>query len=166
MKKLKSLDLPDLIGAIKAKKLPKEALRSVLPRFKLGEGDKIELVEPVEELKTNANKDFEEYLSKNESFLQELKKFESFIEERIAGFGFAPEQPSEPVIKSTIKINISEEQAEKIANDIKVVYVPGTSYITLKSYSDLVTGSFPLIKDEHARITQEARKQQRENIKD
>lgn len=79
VKKLKSLDLPDLIGAIKAKKLPKEALRSVLPRFKLGEGDKIELVEPVEELKTNANKDFEEYLSKNESFLQELKKFESFI---------------------------------------------------------------------------------------
>jgi hypothetical protein len=35
MKKLKSLDLPDLIKTVKAKKLPKEALKSVLPRFKL-----------------------------------------------------------------------------------------------------------------------------------
>lgn len=41
MKKLKSYDLPDLIGAVKAKKLPKEALRGVLARFKLGENDKI-----------------------------------------------------------------------------------------------------------------------------
>lgn len=51
VKKLKSLDLPDLIGAVKGKKLPKEALRSVTSRFKAGEGDKIELVEPVENLK-------------------------------------------------------------------------------------------------------------------
>jgi len=43
MKKLKSLDLPDLIGAVKSKKLPKEALRGVLPRFKVGKDDKIEL---------------------------------------------------------------------------------------------------------------------------
>lgn len=36
MKKMKSLDLPDLIGAVQSKKLPKEALRSVLTRFKQG----------------------------------------------------------------------------------------------------------------------------------
>lgn len=69
MKKLKSLDLPDLIGAVKGKKLPKEALRSVTSRFKAGEGDKIELVEPVENLKQNATKEFEEYVKKNNVFL-------------------------------------------------------------------------------------------------
>ena len=47
VKKLKSLDLPDLIAAVKAKKLPKEALRAVLPRFKLGENEKIELVDTI-----------------------------------------------------------------------------------------------------------------------
>lgn len=56
MKKLKSLDLPDLIGAVKSKKLPKEALRSVTSRFKTGENGKIELVDSVETLKTNAQK--------------------------------------------------------------------------------------------------------------
>lgn len=35
MKKLKSLDIPDLIKTVKSKKLPKEALRGVLGRFKL-----------------------------------------------------------------------------------------------------------------------------------
>jgi hypothetical protein len=55
MKKLKSLDLPDLISAVKSKKLPKEALRGVLPRFKVA-GDKIELTESVETLKQNATK--------------------------------------------------------------------------------------------------------------
>ena len=56
MKKLKSLDLPDLVGAVKAKKLPKEALRSILTRFKAGEGETIELIEPVDTLKQNAVK--------------------------------------------------------------------------------------------------------------
>ena len=35
VKKLKSLDLPDLLQAVQSKKLPKEALRGVLSRFKL-----------------------------------------------------------------------------------------------------------------------------------
>jgi hypothetical protein len=35
MKKLKSVDLPDLIGAVKSKKLPKEALKGVVCRFKM-----------------------------------------------------------------------------------------------------------------------------------
>lgn len=56
MKKLKSLDVPDLIKSVKSKGLPKEALRGVLSRFKLDENQKIELVEPVETLKENATK--------------------------------------------------------------------------------------------------------------
>jgi len=35
MKKLKGLDVPDMIKTVKNKKLPKEALRGVLARFKL-----------------------------------------------------------------------------------------------------------------------------------
>lgn len=49
MKKLKSLDLPDVLQAVKSKKLPKEALRGVLNRFKLN-GDNLELVESKEHL--------------------------------------------------------------------------------------------------------------------
>lgn len=80
MKKLKSLDLPDLIGAVKSKKLPKEALRGVLTRFKVGESEKIELVEPVETLKSNANKELEDYIKKNDAFVDELKKYMSIVD--------------------------------------------------------------------------------------
>jgi hypothetical protein len=80
VKKLKSLDLPDLIGAVKSKKLPKEALRGVLTRFKVGESEKIELVEPVETLKSNANKELEDYIKKNDAFVDELKKYMSIVD--------------------------------------------------------------------------------------
>lgn len=50
MKKLKSLDVPDLIKTVKAKKLPREALRGLLVRFKL-EGEDLSLNEPAEKLK-------------------------------------------------------------------------------------------------------------------
>jgi hypothetical protein len=33
VKKLKSYDIPDLLQTVKTKKLPKEALKGVLPRF-------------------------------------------------------------------------------------------------------------------------------------
>jgi hypothetical protein len=50
MKKLKSSDVPDLIKTVRAKKLPKEALKTILSRFKLNEG-KAELSETAESLK-------------------------------------------------------------------------------------------------------------------
>lgn len=59
-------------------------------------------------------------MNRNSSFLEELKKYEAFIEQRIKEFGFAPEEPSEPVIKATVKFNLSEEVASKITNDIKI----------------------------------------------
>jgi hypothetical protein len=46
MKKLKGSDVPDLIKTVRAKKLPKEALKAILGRFKLTEG-KIELNDSV-----------------------------------------------------------------------------------------------------------------------
>ena len=68
MKKLKSLDVPDLLQSVKNKKLPKEALRGVLNRFK-EEGGNLELVESAEELKQAARKEYEEYMDKNKSFI-------------------------------------------------------------------------------------------------
>lgn len=108
MKKLKSLDLPDLIGAVKSKRLPKEALRGVLTRFKAGENEKIELIEPVETLKTNANKELEEYINRNNIFLEELKKYAATVEQKIVESGYVPEKPAESGIKATVKFNLSE----------------------------------------------------------
>ena len=49
MKKLKSLDIPDLLQAVQSKKLPKEALRGVVGRFKFENGS-LELAESKESL--------------------------------------------------------------------------------------------------------------------
>lgn len=50
VKKLKSLDIPDSIESVKSKKLPKEVLKPIIPRFKL-ENDKLELVDSKEKLR-------------------------------------------------------------------------------------------------------------------
>lgn len=55
VKKLKGYDLPDILQAVQNKKLPKEALRGVLGRFKLN-GEKLELIDSVENLRENAKK--------------------------------------------------------------------------------------------------------------
>lgn len=46
MKKLKSSDVPDLIKTVRSKKLPKEALKAIVGRFKLNDG-KVELQDSV-----------------------------------------------------------------------------------------------------------------------
>ena len=166
MKKLKSLDLPDLCTAVKNKKLPKEALRGVLTRFKLGENGKIELNESIDSLKENANKTFEEYIAKNQAFLEEMKKFNDYVRERVKESGFVPEKIPDINIKATVKFNINEDLASKLAGDIKIENIPNTSLIGLKTYSQIVDSSFTLIKGEYEKLTVDARKQQRANAKD
>lgn len=161
MKKLKSLDLPDLIAAVKNKRLPKEALRGVLPRFKLGEGDKIELVESKETLKEHAIAAFQEYESKNTIFVEELKKFTEFVDNKIKESGYVPEVVPEFSIKATVKFNLDESKASQLASDIKIENIPGTSMIGLNTYKQIVDSSFNLIKTEYERVTKEARVKQR-----
>lgn len=55
VKKLKGLDIPDSIESVKSKKLPKEVLKPIIPRFKLENGN-IELVDTKENLKAEALK--------------------------------------------------------------------------------------------------------------
>lgn len=166
MKKLKSLDVPDLITAVKNKKLPKEALRGVCNRFKMGEGEKIELVESKDVLKENAQKAFEEYTSKNQVFLAELNKFNEFMKEKIKESGYVPEKIPEFNIKATVKFDIDESVASQLAGDIKIEHIPNTNMIGLNTYKQIVDSSYNLIKSEYERVTKDARKKQRENSKD
>lgn len=162
MKKLKSLDLPDLIQAVNAKKLPKEALRAVLPRFKF-EGENLELVESAETLKANAKQEYEAYSQKNKEFIAEMKGFIEYFEKKTEESGFK----AEPVIeskelKATVNFNLPEETASKIASEVEIQYLPQTNkLIGLKTYSQIVDGTFRLVVDEHKRLTAEGRKKQR-----
>ncbi|GEM_PF-3373204 len=78
MKKLKGVDVPDLIKTVRSKKLPKEALKAILPRFKLNEG-KIELAESTDALKTESKTIFEEYISNNEVAAAKAKDTVAFL---------------------------------------------------------------------------------------
>lgn len=78
MKKLKGSDVPDLIKTVRSKKLPKEALKAIIPRFKLNEG-KIELVESPEALKTESKTIFDEYISNNEVAATKAKDTVAFL---------------------------------------------------------------------------------------
>lgn len=74
MKKLKSYDIPDIIKTVKAKKLPREVLRSILSRFKLTDG-KLELSGTVAELKEGSAAEFEEYRKGSIFRSDKLKEF-------------------------------------------------------------------------------------------
>ena len=73
MKTLKGCDIPDLIKTVKAKKLPKEALKAIAPKFKF-EGDKLVLAETPEKIKEDALKVYDEYRGVNEAIIAKLKE--------------------------------------------------------------------------------------------
>jgi len=54
MKKLKGLDIPDLLKTVKAKKLPKEALRAIANNFEFDNEGKIKLTIDTATLKANS----------------------------------------------------------------------------------------------------------------
>lgn len=65
-----------------------------------------------------------------------------------------------------MKLNLNEETATKIASGVKIQYITGTKYIGFETYNQIVSGTYPVIKEEYERITNESRKVQREQIKD
>lgn len=73
MKKLKALDVPDLIKTVKSKKLPKEALKAITGKFSL-DSDKLVLVEPAGKLKEEAAQIFKDYVSSNEVLVTKIKE--------------------------------------------------------------------------------------------
>lgn len=90
-----------------------------------------------------------------------MKKFNDFVKEKIKDSGYVPEKIPEINIKATVKFDLSEDLASKLASEIKIENIPNTSLIGLKTYSQIVDSSFTLIKDEYQKLTLAARKQQR-----
>jgi hypothetical protein len=64
MKKLKGLDIPDLLKTVRAKKLPREALKSILNKFSPS-SDGVVLNCSPEKLKEESRQIFEDYLHDN-----------------------------------------------------------------------------------------------------
>ena len=92
MKKLKGIDIPDLVKTVKAKKLPKEALKAITTRFKLNE-EKLQLVQPADKLKEDANKIFDEYVKENELLSNKIKECTVLLQEKIKSSGLFEEAP-------------------------------------------------------------------------
>lgn len=69
MKKLKGLDIPDSIESVKSKKLPKEVLKPIIPRFKFENGN-LDLVDTKEKLKEEALKEYSVYKAHTEELVQ------------------------------------------------------------------------------------------------
>ena len=69
------------------------------------------------------------------------------MEERIKESGYVEEKPVESLLSATVKFNLSDQLATKIASNIKIEYIPGTAYIGLRTYSQIVEGTYDLIKE-------------------
>lgn len=102
MKKLKGYDIPDLVKTVKAKKLPKEALKAITGRFKMNE-EKLQLVEPCDKMKEDASKIFGEYVKENETLSSKLKECTDLLQEKIKSSGLYEEAPEQKQLKSTFK---------------------------------------------------------------
>ena len=57
-------------------------------------------------------------MAKNKSFVEEMKKMTEFFNTKAFESGF--KEPELPQLKATVKFNLSEEVASKIASDIKI----------------------------------------------
>jgi hypothetical protein len=161
MKKLKGYDIPDLVKTVKAKKLPKEALKSITSRFTLN-GDKVELVESADKLKEEATQIFKDYISSNEVLGAKIKETAVLIQERIKESGLYEELPEPKELVSTFKHSFSEDRLEVAKSTIQVEYLPGTvDTLHIKTYAQIVDATLELAKPEYKRLTNEARSKQR-----
>ena len=65
-------------------------------------------------------------------------------------------------IKSTVKFNLSDELASKIASEIEIQYLQqANQLISIKTYSQIVDGTFKLIFEEYKKLTADSRKKSR-----
>lgn len=138
MKKLKGLDIPDLIKTVKAKKLPKEAIRSILPKFKLN-GDKVELTESPEDLKEQASKVYSEYVTEVEANAAKLREVSEFVNNKIKSSGLYEDPPEPRVLYATVNFVIPEDRVHTTASAIQIQKLIGTTdLIGMKTYAQIV----------------------------
>lgn len=146
MKKLKSYDVPDLIKTVKSKKLPKEALKAIIPKFKF-DGDKLVLVEGVETLKGESSKVYEEYKTLNDSLSEKLKQTSTQLQEAINSSGLYQHPPEPKELVSTFKHSFAEDKLEAAKAAIQVEYLPGTvDTLHIKTYAQIVDATLEIVK--------------------
>lgn len=161
MKKLKGLDVPDLIKTVKAKKLPKEALKSIADKFTI-DGDKVTLKESAEKLKEEAAQIFKDYVSTNEALGNNIKQTLEIVQEKIKESGLYEEHPEPKQLVSTFKHCFEEDRLEVAKATIQVEYLPGTvDTLHIKTYAQIIETTLELVKPEYRRLTIEARSKQR-----
>ena len=83
MKKLKSIDLPDLLKTVKSKKLPREALKAIVDKFNFDSEGKIQLLKPIEQLRNESKGNFHDYISVNEELTIKLKEATDLVVTKI-----------------------------------------------------------------------------------
>lgn len=161
MKKLKGADIPDLIKTVKAKKLPREALKTILTRFRLNDG-KIELIETPEALKAESKAIFEDYIGVNEAASAKAKDTVAFLNEKIKNSGLFEEPEPVKELVSTFKHTFAEDKLEAAKKAIQIQYLPGTvDTLHITTYAQIVENTYEIVKSEYKRLTEEARAKQR-----
>jgi hypothetical protein len=94
MRKLKGADVPDVIRTVKSKKIPNQALKIILNRFKIEDG-KVVLVQPLEEIKKEATVTFEEFVKSNTEIKEQLDKLHVLLEAKTPKLSFKIENKVE-----------------------------------------------------------------------
>ena len=161
MKKLKGCDIPDLIKTVKSKKLPKEALKAIAPRFKF-EGEKLVLVDTSANLKEEATNVFDEYKEVNDAISDKLKETTALMQAKIEASGLYQQPPEPKELVSTFKHSFDEGKLEAAKAAIQIEYLPGTvDTLHIKTYAHIVDATLEVVKSEYKRLTVEAREKQR-----
>ena len=107
-------------------------------------------------------------MEKNKEHLGALAKHIEYLNDKIKDSGFVMEKAPEPKeIKATVKFELSEDKASKLASEVEIQYIPQTHQLVgLKTYNSIVEKSYDLIKEEYQKITYDSRVKQRETSKD
>ena len=66
--------------------------------------------------------------------------------------------------QSTMKFDFDENQIKQLIASIKVNYIPGTKFIDLNTYNQLVDKTYDCIKEKYVELVKTSRKEQRKNI--
>lgn len=168
VKKLKSLDLPDSIESVRKKKLPKEVLKPIIPRFKL-ENEKISLVDSKESLKEEALKEYAVYKASNEELVSEIEKYIEFLSKKAMEAGFKESEPEITLqdfkpFKSSINFDFDDKVFKNLSSSIKVNLLPGTKFIDANTYTQLIEKTLDCVADKYVELVRSSRKEQRKNM--
>ena len=107
MKKLKGLDIPDLLKTVRAKKLPREALKSILGKFTTSSEGVVLNCSP-QILREESKKIYDEYVQSNLQIQGAVESTNQILMEKIKASGFYEEPKVLKELVSTFKHTFSK----------------------------------------------------------